>query len=118
MGLTEGFLQYGKSWFELTQDERLWFPHLVPNKEWKNRVSEDWNNIYEEKTGNESMGPLQDKFHNKNIKRYTFAKYKNAFGETYYRFIGVFRFREKNDETCIYEKTSDELNLGKAKTVT
>jgi very-short-patch-repair endonuclease len=111
MNLSEGFLKFGKSWFELTQNERLWFPHLTPNKEWKNSVSDDWTIIYEEKLENKPIGSLQEKFHSKNIKRYTFARYKNAFGETSYRFIGVFRFKEKDDFKNIYERISDEIKL-------
>lgn len=112
MGLTEGFLKYGKSYFELSQNERLWFPHLTPNPKWKNHVSDDWTIIYEENLENKvEYQVLDNKEHNKNIKRYTFAKYKNAFGEISYRFIGVFRFKEMKNLTFIYEKISDELCL-------
>ena len=118
LGFTEGYLQYGKSWFELSENERLWFPHLTPNKEWKNHVSDDWNFIYEEKTENKLIDPIIDKFHNKNIKRYTFAKYKNVFGEISYRFIGVFKFKENDNRINTYEKISNELTLEKAKSCT
>jgi hypothetical protein len=111
MGLTEGYLQYGKSFFEISQNERLWFPHLTPNKKFKNKVSDDWNFIYEENIENNSEEQPQYKFHDKNITRYTFAKYKNNLGEISYRFIGVFKFKEKNKSTFIYEKISDELEL-------
>jgi len=111
MGLTEGFLKWGKSYFELSPNERLWFPHLTPNPKWKNYVSEDWNMIYEENLEDKKERQIIGNEHNKNIKRYTFAKYKNAFGEISYRFIGVFRFKEMKNITYIYEKISDELEL-------
>jgi len=109
MRLTEGYLQYGKSFFELSQYERIWFPHLTPNKKWNNRVSDDWKLIFEENKENISNVKADEKSHNKNIKRYTFAKYKNPLGETYYRFIGVFIFKELIKTIFTYERISDEL---------
>jgi len=108
---SNGYFSFGKSYFELTQNERLWFPHLTPNKKWKNYVSDDWSVIYEENLENRTERQILGDDHNQNIKRYTFAKYKNAFGETSYRFIGVFKFREIENITYIYEKISDELEL-------
>jgi hypothetical protein len=115
MNLSKGYLQYGKSYFKISTNERLWFPHLTPNKNWKNTVSDDWNIIYEKYIGNnveiiethkyeEAAQKIIDKI-------YTFAKYKNTLGEISYRFIGVFKVKEKNKMVTIFEKISDEINI-------
>jgi hypothetical protein len=113
MNLSEGYLQYGKSRFVISENEWLWFPHLTPNKDWKNSISDDWKIIYEEYLGDNYKKKEHDPtgIHNKNRKRYTFAKYKNVLGEISYRFIGVFRFKELNQSVFIYEKVSDEICL-------
>jgi hypothetical protein len=41
MNLSKGYLQFGKSFFKISQNEYLWFPHLTPNKNWKNTVLDD-----------------------------------------------------------------------------
>jgi hypothetical protein len=113
MNLSKGYLQYGKSFFNISTNERLWFPHLTPNKNWKNTVSDDWNIIYEKYIGNnvEIIKNQEVVREIDNFKRYTFAKYKNTLGEISYRFIGVFKVKEKNKETTIYEKIRDEINI-------
>jgi very-short-patch-repair endonuclease len=113
MNLSRGYLQYGKSFFKISPNEYLWFPHLTPNKNWENTVSDDWNIIYEKYIGNsiEMIENRGDAWEIDNFKRYTFAKYKNTLGEISYRFIGVFKVKEKNEEAAIYEKISDEVNI-------
>jgi hypothetical protein len=113
MDFSKGYLQYGKSDFEISKNENIWFPHLTSNKNWENTVSDDWNSISEEYIGNnKNKNELKpESTHNKNVNRYTFAKYKNKLGETSYRFIGVFKFKEKKDSTFVYEKISDEINI-------
>lgn len=117
MNYSKGYLQYGKSYFEISENERLWFPHLTPNKNWENTVSDDWNIIRQKYIGNDieilKSERVAQKGENFNYKIYTFAKYKNALGEISYRFIGVFKFKERNNMVSIYEKTSDEVNIHK-----
>jgi very-short-patch-repair endonuclease len=104
MDLSKGYLQYGKSFFEISANERLWFPHLTPNKNWENTISDDWSIIYEKYIGSrEIVHEIDD------IKRYTFAKYKNTLGEISYRFIGVFKLKKKTKNVNIYEKISDAI---------
>jgi hypothetical protein len=114
LNFSKGYLQYGKSFFEISTNERLWFPHLTPNKNWENKVSDDWNTIYEKYIGNNQEKIIRIESAKKeieNFKRYTFAKYKNALGEISYRFIGVFRVKEKKKSITVYEKISDEIIL-------
>ena len=112
-------MQYGKSSFEISRNESIWFPHLTPNKDWKNTFN---GNIFcEEYIGNDkekierikNLKPEQShkKELEKNKSLYTFAKCENKFGEIAYKFIGVFNFKEKKNSIFIYEKISDELNL-------
>jgi very-short-patch-repair endonuclease len=114
MNYSKGYLQYGKSFFEISENERLWFPHLTPNKNWENTVSDDWNIIYQKYIGNdiETIKALKSEEITQtidNFKRYTFAKYKNTLGEISYRFIGVFKIKEKSNSIIIHEKISDEV---------
>jgi len=110
----KGHLNYGGSFFKLSSNERIWFPRLIKNKNWEDTISDDWNIISEKYKGdNDEKKEINQKDHDKNIKRYTFAKYKNALGKTSYRFIGVFTFKKKkkNEPVFVYEKISDELNI-------
>jgi hypothetical protein len=116
MNFSKGYLQFGKSFFKISANERLWFPHLTPNKNWENTVSDDWNIIYQKYIGNDAeiiktikMGEATQKI--EEYKIYTFAKYKNTLGEIAYRFIGVFKVKGKNKMVTIYEKISDEVNI-------
>jgi hypothetical protein len=113
MNLSKGYLQFGKSFFKISANERLWFPHLTPNKNWDNTVSDDWNIIYEKYIGNdiEMIKNRGVAWKIDDFKRYTFAKYKNTLGEISYRFIGVFKVKEKRNAVIIYEKMSDEVKL-------
>jgi hypothetical protein len=113
MNLSKGYLQFGKSFFEISPNERLWFPHLTPNKNWENTVSDNWNIIYEKYIGNdiEMIKNRGVAWEIDDFKRYTFAKYKNTLGEISYRFIGVFKVKEKNNAVIVYEKISDEVNI-------
>jgi hypothetical protein len=108
--LSEGYLQR-KGYFKISQNERLWFPHLIPHKDWKNEVTDDWNTIFEKCIGDNPKEKVPGKEHNQNIKRYTFAKFRNNLGKTSYRFIGVFKFKGKKRSTFIYERISSELEL-------
>jgi len=111
---TEGYLQRATSLFFISsnKDEAVWFPHLTPNKGWKNDVSNDWNIFYEKYIKKDGKYKKTDKIkHNKKLIRYTFAQYKNVLGKTYYRFIGAFRFVKFEKQTFIYKKISNEFNI-------
>lgn len=96
---SKGYLQRGKSFFDNigSEWERLWFPHLTSNKKWKNNIDPTWTVIREKRLdGKERQKSLN---YDPNILRYTFAKYKNAFGITSYRYIGNFRYTGKEIDT-------------------
>jgi hypothetical protein len=110
---TEGYLQWGRSFFFLPPNEAIWFSHLPRNKNWENTVPNDWAFIREKYIGSDEKKPKlkPEKEHNKDVKRYTFARYKNALGEVSYRFIGVFVFKEKAGPAFLYERISEEMSL-------
>lgn len=108
MGLSEGYLKFGKSFFKKSDTERIWFPHLTPQKDWENWVSDNWEFIYEKYIGkrNIKVDDVTDE-----LLRYTFAKYKDPLGEISYRFIGVFKNENYNNNIRTYKRVSTELQL-------
>ena len=110
LGFTEGFLQYGKSYFKLSDTERLWFPYLTPHKEFENTVSDDWTLIKEKHLKKE----MQKTKGEGKILRYTFGRYRDSLGETSYRFIGVFKKKGYSNDVRILKRVSTEIDLKKS----
>jgi len=114
MNMSEGYLQFGKSWFKKSDNEYIWFPHLTKQAAWENTVSKDWNEITEKyivKGKGNLPRPEGDKSLDKKIIRYTFAKYKDALGEVSYRFIGVFTIKEFSGKTRVYKRIHTDMDL-------
>jgi len=114
MNMSEGYLQYGKSWFKKSDNEYIWFPHLTKQAKWENSVSNDWNVITEKyivKDKGNLPRPEGDKSLDKKIIRYTFAKYKDLLGEVSYRFIGIFTIKEFSDKTRVYKRIQTDMDI-------
>jgi very-short-patch-repair endonuclease len=111
MGYSEGFLQYGKSFLRKSENEFVWFPHLTPQKDWENTISDDWTIIYEKYIGEPNKYKENDGSLDKELLRYTFAKYKDALGETSYRFIGVFKNQDYINGIRTYKRFYTEIIL-------
>jgi len=115
MNLTEGHLRYGKSWFEIPNNGRVWFPYLVENKKWENTISDDWNTLSVKYIGEEIEKNNKEYINkyglNTNLKIYTFAKYKNSFGKISYRFIGIFKFIGQEKSSFIYKRICNEIEI-------
>jgi len=104
-----------RSSFKHLKDKTIWFPNFTSHKDWENHLSDD-GIFYEKYIGEEKLEQFKklkpeephrkDREKNRNI--YAFAKYEDGF----YRFKGVFKFIENKDLVFIYEKISDELNIG------
>jgi very-short-patch-repair endonuclease len=106
---SEGYLQWGKSFFNLSENDFIWFPHLTKQKDWENTISDDWTIINEKYIG---KGKREKNDIIDNALRYTFAKCKDIFGETSYRFIGIFTLQEySSDIVYIYKRVSSEIVL-------
>jgi hypothetical protein len=108
-GYSEGYLQWGKSFFNLSENEFIWFPHLTKQKDWENTISDDWTIINEKYIG---KGKREKNNIIDNALRYTFAKCKDIFGETSYRFIGIFTLQDySSDIVYIYKRIATEIVL-------
>lgn len=110
-GYSEGFSRFGQAFLKKSDNEYIWFPRLTPHKDWENKISDDWTVITEKNKDENKVITIIDKYHNKDIRRYTFAKYKDKLGDTSYRFIGVFIFDKIEKNACIYKRISNEINL-------
>lgn len=113
---SEGYLQFGRSMFELPEYPHcfLWFPHLVKNKTWENTLNEDWTEIQEKRIDGEKVNEKQEYYEKDNV-RYTFARYRDVYGEISYRYIGNFHYVKKvkgprGNYTYIYEKQKEQPN--------
>lgn len=105
---SEGYLQFGRSTFELPEYPHcvLWLPHLVKNKNWENMLNEDWTEIQEKRIDGEKVKEKTE-LYEKDLVRYTFVRYRDVYGEISYRYIGNFRFVKKvngKNDTYIYKK--------------
>jgi hypothetical protein len=109
---SKGFLQFGKSWYPVSEGAVIWFPHFTRNKRWANEIANNWTEIREKRIDGEDVLP-DPEHHDANILRYTFAKYKNSFGVISYRYFGNFRFNKFIDNTFFYVRDTDNnfINL-------
>jgi hypothetical protein len=111
-GYSEGYLRWGNVFFKKSDNEYIWFPRLISYKDWENTISDDWNQINEKYIGEKILlKPENDESLDKNIIRYTFAKYKDSLGEVSYRFIGIFKIIDAFNNTRIYNRISTEMKL-------
>ena len=79
-------------WDKGTRDlnQAVWFPKLYPNKEWDNILSEDTSTITEQKKINGEVVKIGLPNPNQLRDRIVFAHYKNIFGQTVYKFYGIY----------------------------
>ena len=67
----------------------LWFPKLYKNRDWDNILSDDLKKITMQKTTKEFLGKAT------RWRVIVFAHNKNLFGQTLYKFLGLFELSEK-----------------------
>ena len=67
----------------------LWFPKLYKNRDWDNILSDDLKKITMQKTTKEFIGKAT------RWRVIVFAHNKNLFGQTLYKFLGLFELSEK-----------------------
>ena len=94
-------------------NQAVWLPKLYPNKQWSNTLSQDRETITENeivdgkfKKMNLIKGPVLD--------RIVFAHYKNIFGQTVYKFYGVYRTdigASNKSGQHIHRRISKKINL-------
>ena len=69
-------------------NEWVWFPKLYPNSDWENSFNKETNTITEHRKDFRDIGPPDQ---NDQPNRLVFAHQRNIFGQTVYKFYGIFR---------------------------
>lgn len=109
-GYKKGHYQHA-TWNIKKTNQMVWFPKLYPNA--------DWDNSYDEKTGyilqfrkDNQPHPMPQKG---DPDRLVFAHQKNIFGQTVYKFFGIFRADlTKTDPVYhFFKKVDDSLDLSR-----
>ncbi len=96
------------------KDTSIWFPKLYPNGQWDNDYDELKGIIREKNIENREKrkGHINHFLNNERHKRIVFARVKSVFGDTLYRFRGIFQLDKEAtsyDEGLIFRKISDEI---------
>ena len=99
-----------KGWWNIKgTNKAIWFPRLYKTKTWTNLLSDDGKIITEAK----SDGSLIDDYEFSGQIRVVFGRYRNALGETVYKYVGEF-LEDTNLSTRrkhIFLKVADRTNL-------
>ena len=92
-------------------NQAVWLPKLYENKDWDNKLSEDGLTIYE-KSKQEHL-KITDFKKGPPLDRIVFAHYKNIFGQTVYKFYGIFRTDMKMSKNFehVHRRISTKINL-------
>jgi hypothetical protein len=92
-------------------NQAVWLPKLYENKNWDNKLSEDGLTIYE-KSKQEHL-KITDFKKGPPLDRIVFAHYKNIFGQTVYKFYGIFRTDMKMSKNLehVHRRISTKINL-------
>lgn len=95
---------------------KIWFPHLAIDIQredgtldsvaatktgWNNKISDDGKTIIEKNENNKTYNNIDGK------KRIVFLKYKEPLGFNEYKFVGIFEFEKKIDDTMYFSRISD-----------
>lgn len=86
-GYKGGHYQRG-AWPIVRFNEMVWFPKLYPNSDWENSFNKETNTITEHRKDKSVIGPPDQ---NDQPNRLVFAHQRNIFGQTVYKFYGIFR---------------------------
>ena len=84
---------FQQAWWELGTrhlNQAVWFPKLYPNKRWDNSISADSLTITEQQKVNGEVIKIGLPNPNRLRDRIVFAHYKNIFGQTVYKFYGIY----------------------------
>lgn len=93
-------------WWKQNDEYAVWFPRFYKRKNspWDNRLSNDGSIIYEQRYDGNKISDKSN-FH---FKRIVFAHYRNTFGQTVYKFTGVFLpcIEQSNDYIHVHKLVS------------
>ena len=104
-------------WDKATKNlnQAVWFPKLYPNKEWNNSLSLDSLTITEQKKINGKVVKIGLPKETRLRDRIVFAHYKNIFGQTVYKFYGIYETDKSasNEYEHIHRRIKTRINLKK-----
>ena len=94
-------------------NQAVWFPKLYPNKEWDNSLSSDSQTITEQKKINGEVVKIGLPNETRLRDRIVFAHYKNIFGQTVYKFYGIYETDKSasNEYEHIHRRIKTKINL-------
>jgi very-short-patch-repair endonuclease len=94
-------------------NQAVWFPKLYPNKEWDNSLSLDSQTITEQKKINGKVVKIGLSKETRLRDRIVFAHYKNIFGQTVYKFYGIYETDKSasNEYEHIHRRIKTKINL-------
>jgi hypothetical protein len=94
-------------------NQAVWFPKLYPNKEWDNSLSLDSQTITEQKKINGEVVKIGLPNETRLRDRIVFAHYKNIFGQTVYKFYGIYETDKSasNEYEHIHRRIKTKINL-------
>jgi very-short-patch-repair endonuclease len=102
-------------WDKATKNlnQAVWFPKLYPNKEWNNSLSSDSLTITEQKKINGKVVKIGLPKETRLRDRIVFAHYKNIFGQTVYKFYGIYKTDKSasNEYEHIHKRIKTKINL-------
>jgi len=109
---------FQQAWWELGTkhlNQAVWFPKLYPNKQWDNNISADSLTITEQQKVNGEVIKIGLPNPNRLRDRIVFAHYKNIFGQTVYKFYGIYATdkRASSEYKHIHRRIDDgtKINL-------
>ena len=94
-------------------NQAIWFPKLYKNKEWDNSLSPDSLTITEQRKINGAVVQIGLPEATKLRQRIVFAHYKNIFGQTVYKFYGIYETdKSVSDEyKHVHRRIKTKINL-------
>ena len=106
---------FQQGWWEVGTrhlNQAVWFPKLYPNKQWINTLSDDGKTITAQKIVNGKIvkkGPLKTPIRD----RIVFAHYKNVFGQTVYKFYGIYKtdLGASSETKHVHKRIKTKINL-------
>lgn len=108
-----GFLRASGVGVPNKPEEVVWWPN-TEHKLWDNSISEEGKTITECPRNPTERESHMRRYLDSQEKRITFLRYKDWFGITSYRFVGVFQInpsKSEKENKCIWERISDTYQL-------
>lgn len=101
-------------WMIKGKDQAVWFPKLYNNNQWRNKLSDDYEEIVQQRYVN---GKLEDWPLPGKENRIIFAHYKNILGQTVYKFYGEYKVNwdKTTSDTHVFSRVTSRIDITKYK---